>query len=259
MFAVTSSALNGGQWQNASDRAQQYGAVVQKLGQVAQQAKAEPKALAAVKLQTALDQYRVLKLMGSGLPPAQQAEEAARIAKQIGDASQDYSNGVASSGNTAVTPASNYAVSKQAAPAPTPAPDQTQTPNSASPSPASAASTAATVSEATQLANDPGQFFALAFGVLKGLKKIMNQATQAMENDGDPDDKRKARKLKQRFDDAVASTTQAANRAGVALNGDAVSLNSGRDASDAAALAQTTTITLSVTTVDVQVGVNLTV
>jgi hypothetical protein len=243
MFAVSSStALNGGAYASLSDRTQQYGAVVQKLGQVAQQVKAAPKALAAVQLQTALDQMRVLKLMGGGLGPQKEAEEAAGIAKQISGAAQNYSNGITASGTTPVASATSYAALVN--PAPTPAPATTA---------ATTGAAQATASEAAQLADDPSQFFALAFGALKTLQKIITSANQALETDSNPDDAKLARRLKKSFDDAVSSTYESANSAGLALTGNQAGTNAGggSDVSDA--------LSLSLTTVSVQISVDLTV
>jgi hypothetical protein len=211
---------------------------VDTLKQGAAEAAAFQKAAAAKQLEDAIKQLQLLKLLGD---PAKGAKEAARLAKQIGNAATAYAGANPAGGSaTGTLLASNQqasdaraagaeqAVATAAGLATAPA-DPSAAPGSAAASSGDAAATTAAVAAVASspadaavlatLVSSPGDFFAAAEAALGEIQKYLSKVLVELRASPNKADRDEAKRAGDTFDKAVGDTLAAAQASGIAAAG----------------------------------------
>ncbi|MGB8839455.1 MAG: hypothetical protein WCC64_00125 [Aliidongia sp.] len=174
---------------------------------------------AADRLTRALNELKILKLLGGGINGAKQA---AQIAKEIGVAASEYaqSGGAVPADVAAAASAAPDATASTATPATTaagntdapvtpPPPASTGTDASATPAASTAASPQATA--LTAVAGGPDAFFQAANEALSELHRYLQQILPSLETSPDKKTRNAAHKAQEDFDKAAAETLSVQN------------------------------------------------
>jgi hypothetical protein len=134
------------------------------------------------------------------------ADKASQTAKASADKAAQSAQTAAKNGQSAAGAATTPGAATPAAGATDP---------SASPTSSTSSSTNAATDPDKALADSPGGFFAEVTAAFKDLKKLETKALSALNLSPDQQKKKEAKKLGGEFNDAVLSTVQSANEAGV--------------------------------------------